>query len=112
MAGAGNCSWYEFALEIFSQAGVVTRCWRSTTDMLDRPAERPANSVLGSGREAPIRLPDWQRGLADYLEREAPEPEQVKPARAGSTVAASPCWTCTRRGRGGGRGPAGQVEED
>jgi hypothetical protein len=26
--------------------------------------------VLESGREAPIRLPEWQRGLADYLERE------------------------------------------
>jgi dTDP-4-dehydrorhamnose reductase len=63
MAGAGSCSWYEFAREIFRRAGV------DTSEMLDRPAKRPANSVLVSGREAPIRLPDWQRGLADYLER-------------------------------------------
>jgi hypothetical protein len=33
------------------------------------PAERPANSVLASGRETPIRLPPWRRGLSDYLAR-------------------------------------------
>jgi dTDP-4-dehydrorhamnose reductase len=69
MAGAGSCSWYEFALEIFRQAGVDTKVMAATSDMLDRPAKRPPNSVLVSGREAPIRLPEWQRGLADYLER-------------------------------------------
>ena len=69
MAGLGSCSWYEFAQEIFRQAGVDTKVMAATSDMLDRPAKRPAKSVLVSGREAPIRLPDWQRGLADYLER-------------------------------------------
>ena len=69
MAGAGSCSWYEFAMEIFRQAEVVTRVMSSTTDMMARPAERPANSVLASGREVPIQLPDWKRGLADYLKR-------------------------------------------
>jgi len=33
----------------------------------DRPAPRPAFSVLVSEREHPIILPDWQEGLADYL---------------------------------------------
>ena len=69
MAGGGSCSWYEFANEIFRQSGVVTRVLATTTDMMERPAKRPANSVLGSGREAPIQLPDWRRGLADYLVR-------------------------------------------
>jgi dTDP-4-dehydrorhamnose reductase len=91
MAGGGSCSWYEFAMEIFRQAEVVTRVMGSTSDMMARPAERPANSVLGSGREAPIQLPDWKRGLADYLKRkEAPEPEQPKRRAAGSTVRRQP----------------------
>ena len=52
--------------------------------MMERPAKRPANSVLASGREVPIELPDWQRGLADYLaRREQPEPEEPRPQRRG-----------------------------
>ena len=70
MAGTGSCSWYEFALEIFKTAGVEAKVMAATSDMLDRAATRPANSVLECGREAPIRLPEWRRGLADYLERE------------------------------------------
>jgi dTDP-4-dehydrorhamnose reductase len=78
MAGDGSCSWYEFAMEIFRQAEVVTRVMATTSDMMERPAKRPANSVLVSRRSAPIKLPSWQRGLSDYLarqdqgEREAP----------------------------------------
>jgi dTDP-4-dehydrorhamnose reductase len=69
MAGSGSCSWYEFAREIFSQAGVDAKVMAATSEMLGRPAPRPPNSVLVSGREAPIRLPEWERGLADYLKR-------------------------------------------
>ena len=69
MAGEGSCSWYEFAMEIFRQAEVVTRVMASTSDMMERPAKRPANSVLISRRSAPIKLPPWQRGLSDYLAR-------------------------------------------
>jgi hypothetical protein len=92
MAGAGSCSWYEFAMEIFRQAEVVTRVMSSTSEMMERPAKRPANSVLASGREAPIELPDWKRGLSDYLKRrEQPEPEQPRAQRAaGSTVRRQP----------------------
>jgi dTDP-4-dehydrorhamnose reductase len=69
MAGEGSCSWYEFAMEIFRQGEVVTRVMASTTDMMGRPAKRPANSVLISRRSAPIKLPPWRRGLSDYLAR-------------------------------------------
>ena len=71
MAGGGRCSWYEFAVEIFSQAGVDCRVLSATSDMLDRPAPRPAFSVLESEREHPIFLPDWQDGLRDYLAERA-----------------------------------------
>jgi dTDP-4-dehydrorhamnose reductase len=92
IAASGSCSWYEFAMEIFRQAGVVTRVMATTTDMMERPAKRPANSVLRSGREIPIELPDWERGLVDYLARkDEPKTEDQKPARAvGSTVRRQP----------------------
>src|SRR3954451_1654348 len=64
MAGKGSCSWYEFALEIFRQAGVGTRVMGSTTDMTEPPAKPPENSGLISRRPAPIELPSWQRGLS------------------------------------------------
>ncbi|HET8976079.1 MAG TPA: dTDP-4-dehydrorhamnose reductase [Solirubrobacterales bacterium] len=86
MAGGGSCSWYEFAMEIFRQAEVVTRVMASTSDMMDRPAKRPAHSVLASGRLDPITLPEWQRGLADYLaRREQPEPEEQPRRRSSAT---------------------------
>jgi dTDP-4-dehydrorhamnose reductase len=69
MTGQGSCSWYEFAMEIFRQAEVVTRVMASTSDMMERPAKRPANSVLISRRSGPIKLPPWERGLSDYLAR-------------------------------------------
>jgi dTDP-4-dehydrorhamnose reductase len=71
MAGGGRCSWYDFAVEIFSQAGLDTRVLSMTSDMLDRPAPRPAYSVLVSEREHPVMLPDWRAGLADYLAERA-----------------------------------------
>jgi dTDP-4-dehydrorhamnose reductase len=71
MAGGGRCSWYDFAVEIFSQAGLDTRVLSMTSDMLDRPAPRPAYSVLTSEREHPVLLSDWHEGLADYLAERA-----------------------------------------
>jgi len=74
IAGGGQCSWYEFAQEIFDQAGLECRVMAGTTEMLARKAPRPAYSVLGTQRPEPIRLPHWRRGLAEYLaERELAE---------------------------------------
>jgi dTDP-4-dehydrorhamnose reductase len=67
IAGQGACSWYEFALEIFSQAGVECRVMSITTDELGRPAPRPRYSVLGTEREEALYLPQWEEGLASYL---------------------------------------------
>lgn len=67
LTAAGSCSWFEFAREIFDQAGVECRVLSATTEMLGRPAARPAYSVMRSGRNAPITLPSWQDGLAGYL---------------------------------------------
>jgi len=67
MAAAGSCSWYEFAREIFEQAQVECKVLSGTTDMLGRPAPRPAYSALASQHEHAIGLPPWQDGLAGYL---------------------------------------------
>jgi dTDP-4-dehydrorhamnose reductase len=66
VAGAGRCSWHDFALEIFAQAGVECRVHRGSTAELGLPAPRPAWSVLGTERDGP-RLPDWTEGLAGFL---------------------------------------------
>jgi dTDP-4-dehydrorhamnose reductase len=75
MAAAGSCSWYEFAREIFEQAGVECKVLSATTEMLGRPAPRPAISALTSQREHAIELPSWQDGLAGYLAQRASERE-------------------------------------
>jgi dTDP-4-dehydrorhamnose reductase len=67
LAGAGQCSWFEFAQEIFDQAGTESRVMAATTDMLARKAARPARSLLVSERPDPIVLPHWKQGLAEYM---------------------------------------------
>ena len=71
IAGGGECSWYEFAEEIFRQTALDVRMMSMTTDELSRPAPRPPYSVLATEREEAIYLPDWQEGLAAYLAERA-----------------------------------------
>ena len=74
MAAAGQCSWYEFAREIFEQAQVECRVLSITSEEFGAAAPRPAFSALVSQREHAIRLPSWQDGLAGYLaQRKAQE---------------------------------------
>ena len=72
VAGGGSCSWRDFAVEIFAQAGVDCRVDAATTAQMARPAPRPAFSVLASERADAPRLPDWREGLAAYLAERAP----------------------------------------
>jgi dTDP-4-dehydrorhamnose reductase len=67
VAGGGECSWYEFAVEIFEQAGVACRVMSCTTEEFARRAPRPAYSVLETERDQAIHLPHWKEGLASYL---------------------------------------------
>jgi dTDP-4-dehydrorhamnose reductase len=75
MAAAGQCSWYEFAREIFEQAKVECKVLSTTTEEFGRPAARPPFSALPSPREHAIRLPPWQQGLAGYLTQRHTERE-------------------------------------
>jgi dTDP-4-dehydrorhamnose reductase len=71
IAGGGECSWYEFAQEIFRQAELDVRVMSMTTAELSRPAPRPPYSVLATERSEAIYLPEWQEGLASYLMEKA-----------------------------------------
>jgi dTDP-4-dehydrorhamnose reductase len=74
MAASGQCSWYEFAREIFEQANVECRVLSITSEEFGAAAPRPAFSALVSQREHAIRLPSWRDGLAGYLaQRKAQE---------------------------------------
>ncbi|MCF4113123.1 MULTISPECIES: dTDP-4-dehydrorhamnose reductase [Dethiosulfovibrio] len=67
---AGFCSWYDFAKEIFDQAGLEVDLSRCTTDEFPRPAKRPAFSKLKNNMGPAQGLPSlrpWQEGLRAYL---------------------------------------------
>jgi dTDP-4-dehydrorhamnose reductase len=69
VASVGDCTWADLAEEIFTQAGLACRVRRITSDRLDRPARRPAYSVLRSERPGAPELPHWRDGVTACLER-------------------------------------------
>jgi dTDP-4-dehydrorhamnose reductase len=68
LAADGFCTWAEFAEAIFAEAGIQCHVRRISSAELDRPALRPAYSVLRSERDEPV-LPHWREGLRAVLER-------------------------------------------
>ena len=67
IAGSGECSWFDYAQEVFDQMQMETRVMAATTEMIGRPAARPSYSVLASERPEPSVLPNWRRGVSEYL---------------------------------------------
>jgi dTDP-4-dehydrorhamnose reductase len=70
----GECSWYEFALEIFRQAGLSPSLARQTTAEAGRAAPRPPYCVLDNRRLRLLDLdamPGWDEALARYLAQAA-----------------------------------------
>ena len=65
-AAAGECTWADFAEEIFAEAGLGCRVRRISTAEFGARAPRPAYSVLRSEKGAP-ELPDWRDGLRECL---------------------------------------------
>ena len=66
-AGAGSTTWADFAREIFRIANADCAVNDTTTAAFNRPAPRPAVSVLEVTREDAPRLRAWEDALADYL---------------------------------------------
>lgn len=66
----GLCTWYEFAKEIFRQAGVEVKVNPVTSDMFPAKAKRPKNSRMSKDKldaNGFHRLPTWQDALERYL---------------------------------------------
>lgn len=68
----GECSWFEFAREIFSSLGLQRGVEPCTTAEFPRPAPRPANSALAKTVLAAhgYRMPQWREALKEFLEDE------------------------------------------
>ncbi|MDY4771937.1 MAG: dTDP-4-dehydrorhamnose reductase [Lachnospiraceae bacterium] len=68
----GLCSWYEFAVEIFRQAGISMNVIPVTSaEYKAAKAKRPFNSRMNKDKleeNGFERLPQWQDALARYLE--------------------------------------------
>lgn len=67
----GLCSWYEFACEIFKQAGLDVKVTPLTTAEYPAKAARPFNSRMSKEKLVSAgfkMLPEWQDALRRYLE--------------------------------------------
>lgn len=66
----GQCSWADFAAEIFRQAGKQTKVERITTQEFGAAAKRPAYSVLDNQMlrlTTDMQMQHWQDALRVYL---------------------------------------------
>jgi len=66
----GSCTWYEFALEIFKQAGLNVKVKPVSSKEFPRPAKRPKNSVLENYMlklEGLDIMPPWEESLERFM---------------------------------------------
>lgn len=68
VTNAGSCSWYEFAREIFTLAGIEVEVAPVPGSEYPLPAERPTNGVLSNLGSPELR--PWREALEEYLKRE------------------------------------------
>ncbi len=72
MTNAGQCSWYEFALEIFRLAELTPKIIPISSKEFGAKAKRPFYSVLDNMMLRSIGLKDmrdWKEALKDYIDR-------------------------------------------
>lgn len=70
LVNAGECSWYEFALEAFRLGGIAAEVSAVSSAELGAKARRPAYSALENAALRAIGLPNfrpWQAALAEYM---------------------------------------------
>ncbi|MBO5292304.1 MAG: dTDP-4-dehydrorhamnose reductase [Lachnospiraceae bacterium] len=66
----GDCSWADFAEEVFRLAGKSTKVKRITTDEYPTPAKRPAYSILDNYMlrlTTDYQFADWHDALVEYM---------------------------------------------
>lgn len=72
LTNSGACTWYEFAAEIFRQAGIAADWTPISSVEYGAAAQRPMYSVLDNAKAVAAgvtRLRDWKAALGDYLSR-------------------------------------------
>jgi dTDP-4-dehydrorhamnose reductase len=72
VANSGECTWFDLAAELVRRSGAPIPMKRTTTCELNRPALRPAYSVLDCSKAIAVLgapLPAWQDSLTTYEER-------------------------------------------
>jgi dTDP-4-dehydrorhamnose reductase len=70
MTNEGECSWYEFAHEIFALLRLKTPLLETTTSRMTSQVKRPLYSVLENGllkKEGMNHMPHWRDSLATFL---------------------------------------------
>ncbi len=68
----GDCSWYEFAKEVFSLVDIRVNLKPLASSEYPHKAERPRYSVLSKEKiknKYKINIPDWQTSLREELNR-------------------------------------------
>ena len=66
----GLCSWYEFACEIFKQAGLDVKVTPVSSEAFPAKAKRPHNSRMSKEKLTEMgfeRMPAWQDAVGRYL---------------------------------------------
>lgn len=75
----GYCSWYDFAVRIFQEQGIVVRVDPVTSKEFPRPSPRPKWSVLNNVHLKQVGknvFRPWQDALRTYLETEKTREDQ------------------------------------
>jgi dTDP-4-dehydrorhamnose reductase len=70
MTSAGQCSWYDFAVEAFRLAKVTAELHPTDSKSYGAKARRPAYSVLDNCEMRAAGIAEfrpWQEALAEYL---------------------------------------------
>ena len=70
VTNTGETTWYDFAVEIFRQAGLDVAVKPITTAEYGAPAARPSYSVLDTAayhRLGGPSMPDWKTALEEYI---------------------------------------------
>lgn len=71
LANEGECTWHQFAVELLQAEGLDLEVGRMSSAELDRPAPRPAYSLLDTSRLQAVRgrpLPHYLDAMRRYLE--------------------------------------------
>lgn len=67
-SGEGECSWHDFAAEIFRQRGVTVQLQKVASAEYKTKARRPPYSVLDNGKLSRLRtMPHWTDALRTYF---------------------------------------------